>query len=92
MLELLQVKAPLLKEYSISSNDESAKKALGYNVVFVDIGGLSGANGILDTLALVETISVSLQPRAIVVKSLCLQRLTGQLKAFSSIWNRDVSQ
>ena len=70
---------------SLSLSSSSSFSSLGYDVVYVDIGGLSGAYGILETLALVETISQSLQPKMIVVKSLCLQRLSNQLEAFSEL-------
>jgi SAM-dependent methyltransferase len=87
MLELLKLKKRMVKEYGIFQ-DVDAEDELGYDVVYVDVGGLSGADGILETLALVDTISQSLQPRAIVVKSLCLQRLSGQLQSFSELWNQ----
>jgi 2-polyprenyl-3-methyl-5-hydroxy-6-metoxy-1,4-benzoquinol methylase len=62
--------------------------SLGYDVVYADIGGLSGANGLFESLSLLELLSKSLEPRSIVIKSLCMNRLASQLVAFSSVWNK----
>lgn len=64
---------------------------LGYDVVFADIGGLSGAHGTLEALTLLDSLANALQPRSIVIKSLCMKRLASQLRSFTLIWakNRD---
>lgn len=64
---------------------------LGYDVVYADIGGLSGSHGTLEALTLMESLATSLEPRCIVIKSLCMKRLASQLRSFTFIWakNRD---
>jgi len=61
---------------------------LGYDVVYADIGGLSGAHGLLESLALLDAIAKALEPRSIVIKSLCVNRLASQLVPFSVVWNK----
>ena len=87
MLELLKLKERVLKDHNLVVDESQCQASLGYDVVYVDIGGLSSADGILETLALVDTISQCLHPRAMVFKSRCLQKLSNQLSAFSDIWN-----
>ena len=54
--------------------------ALGpWDAVFVDVGGLSGADGTLDALALARSLGAALEPRAVVLKSKCLRRLAKSL-------------
>ncbi|GFH53593.1 hypothetical protein CTEN210_10069 [Chaetoceros tenuissimus] len=76
-LELLKVKI------KYGRND-----SLGYDVCYADIGGLSGANGLLESLSLLDSIAKATEPRTIVIKSLCMNRLASQLIAFSSVWNK----
>ena len=59
--------------------------SLGYDVVYADIGGLSGAHGLLESLALMDAIGRALEPRVIVIKSLCMKRLATQLIPCSSV-------
>ena len=73
-LELLKVKI------KYGRND-----SLGYDVCYADIGGLSGANGLLESLSLLDSIAKATEPRTIVIKSLCMNRLASQLIAFSSV-------
>jgi hypothetical protein len=61
---------------------------LGYDVVYADIGGLSGAHGSLEALALLDALANALEPRCIVIKSLCMKRLASQLRPFSEVWAR----
>jgi len=63
---------------------------LGYDLVYVDVGGLSGAYGILDSLALLDSLANALQPKCIVIKSLCMRRLATKLRAFSDIWSKQI--
>jgi hypothetical protein len=63
-LDLLKTK---IKRYR-SPLDSS--KTLGYDVVYADIGGLSGAHGLVESLALLDALSKALEPRCIVIKSL----------------------
>jgi len=60
----------------------------GYDVVFVDIGGLSGPDGLLESISLLQSIGMALEPRAIVIKSLCMRRLASSLRPFHSIWQQ----
>lgn len=60
-----------------------ANGKIGFDAVYVDVGGLSGADGLLDTIALVKSIQYALEPQCIVVKSLCLQRLASR---FTPYW------
>lgn len=82
-LQLLQVKQSSMPS---SSQPSSSSSSLGYDVVYADIGGLSGSDGLLESLALLDSLSHSLEPRCIVIKSLCMNRLASQLRAFSDIW------
>ena len=61
---------------------------LGYDVVYADIGGLSGAHGLFESLALLDALAKALEPRSIVMKSLCMNRLASQLVPFSTIWEK----
>ena len=62
-----------------------------YDVVYVDIGGLSGSEGLLEAISLLSSIANSLEPRCIVIKSLCFRRLASSLVPFSEIWRKDKS-
>jgi tRNA A58 N-methylase Trm61 len=64
---------------------------LGYDVVYADIGGLSGAHGLLESLSLIDSLANSLEPRFIVIKSLCMRRLACQLRPFQEIWAKKQS-
>lgn len=66
---------------SIKGEDE-----LGYDVVYADIGGLSGSDGHLESLSLLDSLGYALEPRCIVIKSLCMRQLAGRLKAMPDIW------
>lgn len=67
-------------------NASIAPTKLGYDVVYADIGGLSGADGLMESLSLLEAIGYGMEPRVIVIKSLCMNRLASQLRAFSNVW------
>ena len=64
-------------------------KSGNLDVVFVDIGGLSGSEGLLEAVALLASISNSLEPRCIVIKSLCIRRLSSCLIPFSEVWRKN---
>ena len=53
-----------------------------YDVVYVDIGGLSGSEGLLEAISLLSAIDNCLQARAVVIKSLCIRRLSSSLVPF----------
>ena len=59
---------------------------MGYDIVYADIGGLSGAHGTLESLSLLDSLANALEPRCIVIKSLCMKRLASRLRSFRSIW------
>jgi len=56
------------------------------DVVYVDIGGLSGPEGLLESVSLLSSITNALEPRCIVIKSLCMRRLASCLVPFSDVW------
>ena len=60
--------------------------SFGYDVIYVDIGGLSGPDGLLESLSLLNSMGMSLEPRVIVIKSLCMRRLASSLRPFCEIW------
>ncbi len=77
---LLRLQQEYYKERGSSG---SCNNKIGFDAVYVDVGGLSGADGLLDTIALVKSIQYALEPQCIVVKSLCLQRLASR---FTPYW------
>ena len=74
-LNLLRIK----RDVESSADDDLS----GYDVVYADIGGLSGPDGTLESLSLVDALGHALEPRCIVIKSLCLRRLASSLRAYS---------
>jgi len=46
-----------------------------WDVVFLDVGGLSGEDGLLEALALARSLGATLRPGHIVIKSQCLKKL-----------------
>ncbi len=58
-----------------------------WDAVFVDVGGLSGADGTLDALALARSLGAALEPRAIVMKSKCLRQLAKSLAPSTRLEN-----
>ena len=58
-----------------------------WDAVFVDVGGLSGADGTLDALALARSLGAALEPRAIVMKSKCLRKLAKSLAPSTRLEN-----
>jgi len=58
-----------------------------WDAVFVDVGGLSGADGTLDALALARSLGAALEPRAVVLKSKCLRRLAKSLQPSPRLGN-----
>lgn len=57
----------------------------GFDCVYVDIGGLSGSEGLLEAISLLSAISNSMEPRVIVIKSLCVRRLASSLVPYSEV-------
>jgi len=67
-------------------------RSIGFDVVFVDVGGLSGSDGLLEAILLVTSIQNALEPRCIVIKSLCMQRLSTTLVSFWELQKRIMKQ
>jgi len=63
-----------------------------YDVVYVDVGGLSGSEGLLEAISLLAAIENSLEPRCIVIKSVCIRRLASSLVAYSNLWKKEMLQ
>ena len=88
MLQLLKVRNNDDFEASYQIPKANTTSDLGYDLVYADIGGLSGADGLIESLSLLESIGHGLEPRCIVIKSLCMNKLASQLKAFTDVWCR----
>jgi SAM-dependent methyltransferase len=78
--ELLRIQQDYYQQES-QTTAATARK-IGFDVVYVDVGGLSGCDGLLEAIALVNSIRYALEPRCIVIKSLCMQRLSSRLVPF----------
>lgn len=70
------------QEFYSYSKKEEGNNTIGFDVVYVDVGGLSGSDGLLEAILLVSSIRHALEPRCIVIKSLCMQRLSTKLVSF----------
>jgi hypothetical protein len=73
---------------SITTSSTTASR-IGFDVVYVDVGGLSGADGLLEAINLISSIRHALEPRTIVIKSLCMQRLSSKLIPFWQLLKRE---
>ena len=83
--ELARMKAKHFGDTACSTTNAT------YDVVYVDIGGLSGGEGLLEAVSLLSSISNSLEPRCIVIKSSCIRQLSSCLVPFSEVWQKDRS-
>ena len=54
----------------------------GFDAVYVDVGGLSGGDGLLEAMSLLSALINALEPRCIVIKSLCIRRLCSRLTPY----------
>ena len=79
-LDLLKLKLRMRMNHS--------DQDFGYDVVYADIGGLSGADGHLESLSLLESLGNALEPRCIVIKSLCMRQLASRIKFFPNVWEK----
>ena len=68
--------------YSVDMDGQGEGMA-GPELLLLDVGGLSGAHGELDTLALIRSLASAFSPtlNAIVVKSLCLRTIALQFQS-----------
>jgi len=73
--DLLRIQRRFHQEYHFSRLNDR----IGFDVVYVDVGGLSGSDGLLEALSLVSALMNALEPRCIVIKSLCVRRLSSTL-------------
>ena len=55
-----------------SSPASSSQIMFRYDLMYADIGGLSGGNGLMESISLLEEIGHDVEPRCIVIKSLCM--------------------
>ncbi len=68
-----------LQDYKATTKNKTIQ---GFDVIYVDVGGLSGSDGLLEAIQLVSSLGYALEPRCIVIKSLCMQRLSTKLMCF----------
>jgi hypothetical protein len=66
-------------QHSSTSGQTPPGRRIGFDVCYVDVGGLSGRDGLLEALSLLSALSNGLEPRCIVIKSLCVRRLSSRL-------------
>ncbi|KAK3252601.1 hypothetical protein CYMTET_38111 [Cymbomonas tetramitiformis] len=79
-VKLARIKHPSVSRFEVADAWNSAaliRLCPCPDVVFLDVGGISGADGLLEGVALVRQLVALYRPtlRALVVKSTCLQRL-----------------
>lgn len=75
--ELLRIQQDYL--HGVTGKETTDPRSIGFDVVYVDVGGLSGSDGLLEALMLLSSLSNALEPRCIIIKSLCMQRLASTL-------------
>ena len=68
-----------------SITDISQRREIGFDVVYIDVGGLSGSDGLLEAISLISSIRFALEPRCMVIKSLCMRRLSSSLVPYWQI-------
>jgi hypothetical protein len=77
--------AELLRLQVQHSGQTSPGRRIGFGVCYVDVGGLSGSDGLLEALSLLSALSNGLEPRCIVIKSLCVRRLSSRLLPYRQL-------
>lgn len=78
-----QRRYPHIEFRTLDAFDLRAVERLGsFDVIYIDVSGLSGYRSTLDVLALVNVYSALLEPRAIVIKSGSLVNLARRLVAW----------
>lgn len=68
------------KGYTKSHYDKNSR--CGFDVVYIDLGGLSGKDGILGLHMLLSSLEHALEPRCLVIKSKCMRQLSSTLSSF----------
>ena len=54
----------------------------GFDVVYIDVGGLSGGDGIIEAIMLLCALEQALEPRCLIIKSQCMRRLASTMHSF----------
>jgi hypothetical protein len=88
MAGLGELRTRFLGQTTSEGNTLETDNCSGYDVVYVDVGGLSGSEGLLEAISLLSSIRYSLKPRCIIIKSLCVRRLASSLTPFSAVWQK----
>lgn len=88
-LDLLRIKRDSLASRDSAALVSAESILSGFDIVYADIGGLSGPDGTLESLSLIDGLSYALEPRCIVIKSLCMRRLASSLRAYSDVWEKN---
>ena len=70
-----------IQERYLESHPESNQRR-GFDVVYVDVGGLSGGDGVLEAIMLLSALEQALEPRCLVIKSKCMRRLSSTMIPF----------
>jgi putative NADH-flavin reductase len=73
--ELLRIQQNCFIEMKMTMD----RPRVGFDMVFVDVGGLYGSDGLVESLLFLSSLSNALQPRYIVIKSRSVQRLASTL-------------
>jgi len=68
-----------IQQEFIESTGRESQRRIGFDVVYVDVGGISGSDGLLEAVTLLSALANGLEPRCIVIKSLCMRRLSSTL-------------
>ena len=79
--ELLRHQKAYIENRNEDTNKMTARK-VGFDCIFVDVGGLSGGDGLLEAMMLVATLLNGLEPRTLVIKSQCMRRLSSRLTPY----------
>jgi len=72
------------------SQQETGTRKRAYDAVYVDVGGLSGPDGLLSAVSLLNGLAMALEPRCIVIKSACMRRLASSLRPMAPCANSAV--
>ncbi|OEU14273.1 hypothetical protein FRACYDRAFT_240808 [Fragilariopsis cylindrus CCMP1102] len=94
--QLLRLQQEYYNEYYENNNnrnnnnnnkENNRNRKIGFDAIYIDVGGLSSTNGLLDTISLLKSIQYSLEPECIVIKSLCLNQLATRIIPYWK-WDR----
>lgn len=88
LLDMLRIKRDAAASRDSATPISTESILRGFDVIYADIGGLSGPDGTLESLSLIDGLSYALEPRCVVIKSLCMRRLASSLRAYSDIWEK----